>query len=128
MQRGELFFNQEITEDVIHYVKNNPEILHGVRQGSIVYHTKIPYMTKEYLVEADETLKRYYGCHCPWVRESILTGKPVSPAFCQCSAGFEKKAWEVIFGQSLKADVLETVLKGDRICRFAVHLPEDRVC
>jgi hypothetical protein len=49
----------------------------------------------------------------------------VSPTFCQCSAGFHKKSWEVIFGRPLKAEVVETVLAGDAWCKFAVHLPEE---
>ena len=48
----------------------------------------------------------------------------VPPVFCNCSAAFSKKPWEVIFGQPLKAEVLETILQGDSRCRFAIHLPE----
>jgi hypothetical protein len=74
----------------------------------------------------DEVMKRYYYCHCPWARESLINDDVSVPEiFCQCSAGFHKKAWEVIFDQPLKADVLESVLKGDQRCRFAIHLPSD---
>jgi len=31
---------------------------------------------------------------------------------------------EVIFGQTLQIEVLESTLKGDFCCRFAIHLPE----
>jgi DNA-binding HxlR family transcriptional regulator len=51
----------------------------------------------------------------------------VSPTFCQCSAGFHKKSWEVIFEQPLQAEVVETVLKGDPWCKIAIHLPEEAV-
>jgi predicted hydrocarbon binding protein len=47
--------------------------------------------------------------------------------FCQCSAGFHKKPYEIIFGQPVKAEVLESVLKGDDICRFAIYLPDTEV-
>ncbi len=125
---GGLFFNQEITDEVIAFVRDNPEISQGVRQGNILYVTKIPYMTIEYLAESDEDKKRYYYCHCPWARESLRSGETrVSGTFCQCSAGFHKKGWEVIFGQALEADVLESVLKGDLKCRFAIHLPKQFV-
>jgi hypothetical protein len=30
----------------------------------------------------------------------------------------------MIFGQSIKAEVLQSVLNGDEICRFAIYLPE----
>jgi hypothetical protein len=63
-------------------------------------------------------------CHCPWARESLRQAEgPVPAAFCRCSAGYHKKPWEVIFGQPLEADVLESVLQGDLRCRFAIHLP-----
>lgn len=124
----ELYFTQEITAEVIEYVKNHPEVSGGIRDGNIIYETKIPYMTKEYLTETDERMKRYYYCHCAWVRESLRTGDvSVLPTFCYCSAGFHKRPYEVIFGQSLKAEVIDTVLDGGMCCKFAIHLPENVV-
>jgi hypothetical protein len=123
---GRLYFNQEITDEVIEFVRSQPEIARGVREGNILYAVKIPYMAKEYLIENDERMKRYYYCHCPWVRESIKTeNERVSPRFCLCSAGFEKKPWEAIFDQPLQAEVVESVLNGDLRCKFAIHLPEN---
>jgi hypothetical protein len=124
-REGSLFFSQEITDDVVEYVQNHQEFECGVREGNLLYITKIPYNTKRYLVEADPTLKRYYACHCPWAREAIKNGNiRMNAVFCNCSGGFSKKPWEVIFGQTLQADLLESALKGDFRCRFAVHLPE----
>jgi hypothetical protein len=123
---GGLFFTQPITDEVIKFVDSHPEIRQGVRQGNVLYEVKIPYMACEYLAESDEQLKRYYYCHCPWVRESLREGNvAVSPTFCLCSAGFHKKSWDVIFGRPLKAEVVESVLKGDRWCKIAIHLPEE---
>jgi hypothetical protein len=123
---GGLFFTQPITDEVIEFVQSHPEIRQGVRQGNVLYEVKIPYMAREYLAESDERLKRYYYCHCPWVRESLKEGDvAVSPAFCLCSAGFHKKSWDVILNKPLKADVVESVLKGDRWCKIAIHLPEE---
>ena len=123
---GGLYFTQPINDEVIAFVENHPEIRQGVREGNVVYEAKIPYMTVEYLAETDEQMKRYYYCHCPWVRESLRTGDVrVSPTFCLCSAGFHKKGWDVIFGQALRAEVVETVLKGDPWCKIAIHLPEE---
>jgi hypothetical protein len=128
LAEGGLFFSQEITQEVVDFVRADPEISLGVRQGNTLYVTKIPYLTKLYLAEIDPEMKRYYACHCPWARESLRSGEmPVSARFCQCSAGFHKKSWEVIFGIPLHADVLESALQGDIRCRFAIHLPEDAV-
>ena len=119
-----MFYAQEIDEEVVEYVQNNPEVMGGVREGDIIYETKIPYMTKKYLHEKDEKLKRYYACHCAWVREAIKSGLKISPNFCYCSAGYHKRPWDIIFDQPIKADVIETVLKGDLVCRFALHIPK----
>jgi len=122
---GRLYFTQEVTDDAIAFVRRNPLISQGVREGNVLYQIKIPYMTKEYLTATDERMKRYYYCHCPWVRESIKNGDVrVSPSFCQCSAGFVKKPWKVILGQPLEAEVVESVLTGDLWCKIAIHLPD----
>jgi hypothetical protein len=122
---GGLYWTQPVTDQVIDFVERHPEIRQGVREGNVLYEVKIPYMTLEYMAETDERLKRYYYCHCPWVRESLREGDvSVSPTFCQCSAGFHKKSWEVIFEQPLQAEIVETVLKGDPWCKIAIHLPE----
>ncbi len=121
---GELFFGQEINDDVLAFVEGNPEIGMGIREGNIIYETKIPYNTKEYLRETDPGLRRYHYCHCPWARESLKGGVMKIPAvFCQCSAGFHKKTYEVIFGETLEVQVLSSVLNGDDVCRFAIYLP-----
>jgi hypothetical protein len=125
-RKGELFFSQEVTDNVVQYVKNHPEIESGVREGNLLYISKIPYNAKQFLTETDPTMKRYYACHCPWAREAIKTDEiQMNPVFCYCSGGFSKKPWEIIFGQTLQVDLLESVLKGDFRCRFAVHLPEN---
>jgi len=124
-REGTWWYVQVITDEVIDFVRRHPEVSTGIREGNVVYEAKIPYMAKEYLAETDERMKRYYYCHCPWVRESIRSGDAeVSPTFCNCSSAFHRKTWEVIFGQPLRAEVVETVLRGDPWCKFAIHLPE----
>ena len=123
--RKALFFGQEITDEVIAFVEANPEIGGGVRVGNIIYETKIPYNTRAYLEETDSQKKRYHYCHCPWAKESLWNGAlTVTPTWCQCSAGFHKRPYEVIFDQPVQAEVLQNVLEGDPVCRFAIHLPE----
>lgn len=120
-----LYFNQKITNEVIDFVESHPEIRQGVRKGNIIYEAKIPYQAKEYIAEKDENKKRYYYCHCPWVKESLRKGHTNIPAvFCNCSAAYHKKPYDVIFGKPLKAEVLESVVKGDLWCKFAIYLPE----
>ena len=47
-RKGELFFAQEITDEVVQYVRDNPEIESGVRDGNILYISKIPYNAKQF--------------------------------------------------------------------------------
>jgi hypothetical protein len=127
-QEGRLFYTQEITPEVLEYIGKDPEMGGGRRVGSIIYETKIPYMTKQYMAETDPVMKRYYVCHCPWARHAIKNGDVrLSATFCYCSGGYHKKNWEIIFNQKLRVDILESALQGDLRCRFAIHLPEGAV-
>jgi hypothetical protein len=124
LEEGTLFFTQEITREIVDYVKNDPHIESGVRRGKQIIIKKIPHMAKKYLAEKDEQKKRYYYCHCPWVKEAFReSDKPLSPVFCNCSAGFYRAYWEIVFDQSVRVTVLESLLKGDSICKFGVHIP-----
>ncbi len=123
-----LFYTQEIDDQVIDHVKNNPQIERGVRKGNIVYAEKIPYMTKQFLEETDEKMKQYYYCHCSWVREALKTGEIQVPSkFCKCSAGYYKNQWDVILDHPINVDVVEIILDGDSRCLFAIHLPKEVV-
>ena len=123
MRDGTLYYTQKIDRDVIDFVRNNPEVGVGVRRGDMIYHTKIPYMTIDYLRERDSKLKRYYYCHCPLARESILSGKTMSRNLCSCSAGYCKRPFEIAFAKPLKAEVTKSVLWGDSVCQFTIEIP-----
>jgi hypothetical protein len=120
---GELYFTQRITDEVVAHVRDTPTCGGGVRDGDVVRVSKIPYQADGYLRETDATRRRYLACHCPWARESILHGEPVSARFCECSAGFEKRYWDEVLGQPVRVDVVRSALGGDPVCEFAVHLP-----
>lgn len=125
---GTLFFNQEITDEVVDFVKSRPDMLSGMREGDKIVHTKIPYLTKEYLTETDDRKKRYYACHCAWARETILDDTiDVPSSFCYCSGGFTKQPWEVALDQSLDVKMVKSVLKGDMECTFTISLPKEVV-
>jgi hypothetical protein len=120
-----LYYNQEVDDEVVEYVRKTPTCQVGVREEDVIYITKIPYMAKKYLHEKNEKMKRYYACHCSWVREAIKSDTEISTDFCYCSAGFEKRLWDVIFDRLVKADILQTVLKRDLVCKFAIHIPKE---
>jgi hypothetical protein len=125
---GELYYSQPITDAVVDYVCRTPTCGPGIRDGSVVRVTKIPYQTDRYLGEEDEARRRYFACHCMWARESILhPDAGVPPLLCQCSAGFEKQYWDAVLDQPVEVDVVRSALQGDPVCEFAVHLPDEVV-
>ncbi len=124
-----VWYEQLITQEVVDFVSKNQEIQSAVREGDTLYTTKIPYDPARFLSETDPTLKRYYACHCPFVREAILRNEaPISENWCYCSGGFVKTPYEAILGRELRVELLQSVLRGDPVCRFAIHLdtPPDR--
>ncbi len=124
MREGTLFYNQRIDSKVIDFVKRSPEVGVGERRGKVIYHTKIPYMTIEYLDDKDPKLKRYHYCHCPLAREAILSGEEVSRNLCYCSGGYCKRPYEIAFARPLKVEVTKSALWGDVTCQFAIEVPE----
>jgi hypothetical protein len=128
MTEGKLFYESEITPQIVEFVRSNQEILSGVRRGDRIYTTKFPYAPKNYLSETDRRMKRYYACHCPLARESILRDEPrISPIWCYCSGGFEKFLFDVIFDEPVEVETLESVLRGDLRCRFVIKIPQGKL-
>lgn len=121
-----VWYEQIITQNVVDFVAANQEIQSAVREGDTLYTTKIPYDPARYLAEKDPIMRRYYACHCPFAREAILRGEPeISANWCYCSGGFVKYPYEVILGRELRVELLESALKGDPVCRFAIHLDSE---
>ena len=126
-KEGTLEFAQYVNEDVIEYAKNSRTITPGIREGDKIIVTKIPYQIERFLKAKDEKMKRYYSCYCAWVRGAIKQGveKDISANFCNCSAGFTKQYWDIIFDQPVKVEPKETPLTGAFECKFEVHIPDE---
>ncbi|HUW68725.1 MAG TPA: hypothetical protein VMX33_00695 [bacterium] len=121
---GTLWFEQKISQPVVDFVRNNPEIQGGVRVGDTIFVTKIPYNPDRFLVSTDPLEKRQLACHCPLASGAITQdGSGVPPTWCACSAGFTKFPFDVVFGVDTEATVIKSVLAGDDLCRFAIHIP-----
>lgn len=121
---GQPWFEQIVTADFVEHVRSDQEVGAGVRDGGLIYFSKVPFSPQEYLDAEDPVLKRYYMCHCPLAREGILDQAiAVDPMLCYCSAGFTRVAFDVIFGQQVDVEVVETALSGATRCRFAIKVP-----
>jgi hypothetical protein len=123
LENNLVWFEQIITEESIDFVRRNQEVLSGVIKDNKLYVTKIPYDLENYLHSEDDVLKRYYACHCTFVRENILLNKVNIPKeWCYCSAGFAKFPFENILEQELNIKLLKSPIDGDYICRFEIDL------
>ena len=122
--REALELDEELVEDVVHRGWGSA----GVKEGSRIIATKIPKSghLMEYLHEADPARKRQMYCHCPRVRDALKSSVSISPTYCYCGGGFYKGIWEEILQQPVEVELLESVLQGDDVCKFAVHLPLGR--
>jgi len=124
-----LYFTQEINDEVVEYVKSDPSIETGVRNGNVLTVRKIPHEAIKYLNEKNPDKKSYHYCHCPWAKESFQDGTidEIPTVFCNCSGGYYKSYWEIILDQPVEVKTVKTVMKGDSICEFEVYLPEEIV-
>ena len=117
-----------LEDNLVEEIMNRGWGLAGVRKGNTIIATKIPRSGNlvEYLKETDPEKKRALYCHCPRIREAIGSTAKLSPTYCYCGAGFYKAIWEYILQQPVKVELLESVLRGDEVCRVAIHLPTTR--
>lgn len=118
-----LWYTVEIDDEVLEFVKSDPEMEVGRREGDRIYISKIPYNAVRYLHETDPRTKRYYACHCPLLRQAILDDQPVSLDACNCSLGHASH-YLAGLDLELKGEVLESAIKGDPRCRFVFYLPD----
>ena len=47
----------------------------------------------------------------------------LSDTHCFCGSGWYDQLWEGILGRPVDVEVLQSILKGDDCCTFAIHLP-----
>jgi hypothetical protein len=121
---GRLWYTVEIDDEVLEFIKSDPEMEGGRREGDKIYITKVPYNAVRYLHATDAKTKRYYACHCPLLREAILNDWSISPDVCNCSLGHASH-YLAGLDMEIKGEVLESAIKGDTRCRFVFHLPGD---
>jgi len=125
MRDGRLWYRKRVDQTFLDYISSDQERLSARREGDILYVKQIPYEFEEYIEETDLRMRRFYFCHCHLARRSILEGEPISGEFCHCSGGYLKQPYDHIFGEELEGRVLNSALRGDDECRFAIKLPEN---
>lgn len=119
--RGGLTLGEEMIDEIV----TQGWGLAGVLDGHTVIATKIPKSEnlKAYLAESDPEKKRQLYCHCPRVRDILKDDRRLSATYCYCGAGYYKGIWEEIIQHPVEVEILESLMNGSDICKFAVHLP-----
>jgi hypothetical protein len=115
----------ELNDEFIKDILNRGWGLAGIKKGNMIIATKIPKsgFLLEYMKETDPEKKRALYCHCPRVRDILKTSdKRLSATYCYCGAGFYKAVWEEILQKPVKVEVLESVMKGDDVCKIGICL------
>ena len=115
----------QLEEKMIEQIVGNGWGSAGVREGNTIIATKIPksgYLV-QYMNELDPDKRRALYCHCPRIRGVLKTSQTIPPIYCYCGAGFYKGMWEEILQEPVEAELLESVLKGDKVCKVAIYLP-----
>ncbi len=93
------------------------------REGYTIYGAKKPANPAAYEKAQTEADKRKAYCFCPLLREHLDEGMPSQ--FCYCGSGWYRQQWEGAIGRPVRIDIVKSVLRGDDVCQFAIHLPDD---
>ncbi len=119
------FYGQPITPEVYDFIFDSGIVTDSSRKGSEIHILAFPFDMVNYIKETDPRKKRYYACHCPFARESILSDHgEVSKTLCYCSLGHAKVMWEAVLGVELEGEVAHSVLAGDLMCKYIIYLPD----
>lgn len=115
---------QDIDEVLRAYGEDQPWIEEPYREGQILYTSKPPCDPEAYVKAKtqDEIIKAY--CFCPIVKAAL---EKMPKTFCYCGAGWAGQLWNEVVGEPLKIDIVSTVVDGDKLCKFAVHLPKHAI-
>jgi hypothetical protein len=103
----------------LEYVYRNPFYVKPERRDNTIYITKAPARPEEHALAQTPKDRRRHYCHCPYVREAT---EEIPRIYCHCGAGWCQHIWEAILDRPLRVEVIKSVLQGDDVCQFAVHL------
>lgn len=90
----------------------NPEGLFAVMREK--WHADVTYDAEQGAVAL--AFPEMKECPCAFVRAGV------TPAcVCQCSIGWQKHAFEVVFGRPVEVELKGSLLRGDRRCSFEIR-------
>jgi hypothetical protein len=78
------------------------------------------HMGPDGLRREDSVVKvKYPTCYCPLASQ---INEPLSASYCACSVGWLKEMYETVTNGPVTVEVLETVKRGGKVCRFDVTI------
>lgn len=78
------------------------------------------WMAEAHYDEAAGTIRvvdRSSHCTCPMVKEGVTP-----PSFCDCTLGWQEEAYSAILGRPVKAELEESILRGNKRCVFVMRV------
>ena len=122
----------EKTNDIQQVLKKREEVQNWKVKprfdDNVIYTSKIPFFyfrgdRDGYDNAKTHAERRAAYCFCTLIRNHKgETG--IDPIFCYRAAGWARQLWERVLGKKVtKCEILNSVLKGDDYCEFALHFP-----
>ena len=78
------------------------------------------YNTSRLYKEGGVIYLEYHKCGCP----IVISGEIDNPFFCNCTRGYTKERFENLFGKPVKVELIESILKGDKICKQVITIAD----
>lgn len=78
------------------------------------------WMAEVHYDEAAGTIRvadKFTTCSCPLVKEGVTP-----PSFCDCTLGWQEAAYSTILGRPVKAELKESILRGDKRCSYEIRI------
>ena len=114
----------QAVDEVIAFMDRDPGWVEGSRrEGRVIYAAKKPANPQAYAEAQTDAEKRRAYCFCPIIRSHLDRGMP--RAFCYCGSGWYRQQWEGATGKPVTVEIMQSILDGDDVCEFAIHLPDD---
>ena len=92
--------------------KNNIDLLFKAYKEKIYENNSNLYM------EGEDIYLEYHSCGCGMVTSGGVT----DPFLCNCTIGYTKQIFETLFDKPVEVHLMESILKGDSICKQRITL------
>ncbi len=115
---------KSLSDSELQFIKDHDWGVAGMLDGNTIIATKIPAQFHEYFKSNTTKEKQSLYCHCPRIKESIKNGEAIPYEYCYCGGGYYRDIWKTITQSEVKIEIIQSILKGDEVCQFKIHIDE----